>query len=133
MKDMYDKTFTNNYFLYYHELHPCETDIAVIDAGTSFFIHLLQHLFTKIGWRKMAKIKEKNNQDYELVVQCPYCYGVTYQKKITRKYQCMYCKKKAYIMLGPAGLFMLMATKRMNNPQTDNVTEDGYNKLNSNT
>lgn len=133
MKGMYDKTLANNEFLYYHELHPCETDVAVLDAGTSFIIHLLKHLFVKTGLRKIAKIKERNNQNYEIVIQCPYCYGVTYQKKITRKYLCSYCKKKSYIMLGPPGLFMLMATKRINDPQTDNVAKDEYHILSSNT
>lgn len=115
---------TNDVFRYYHELHPYETDIAIVDAGSSFFIHLLQHLFVKTGLKKMAKIIEIHDQGYELLVQSPYCNGVTYQKNMSRKYLCTYCKKKSYIMLGPTGFFMSIATKRVNNPQIDNITED---------
>lgn len=132
MMTLISKTSTNNDFRYYHESHPYESDIAIIDAGTSFFIHFLRHLFVKTGLRKMAKIKEINNQDYELFVQCPYCSGITCQKKISRKYQCKYCKKKSYIMIGPAGLFMSIATKRINNPQIDNISDDKFNRTRPN-
>ena len=117
----------NNELQFYYELHPYDMDISIIDAGSSFFLHLLQHLLVKTGLRKMAKIKEIEDRNYELFVQCPYCDGVTYQRSTSRRYQCIYCKRKSYIILGPAGVFMAISTKRINDPQMDNITEEEYN------
>lgn len=92
----------------------------IIDATLFFFLGLINDILSKMGIRKIALVKKSDKGKYELLVKCPYCKRVYYQKKATRKFKCPHCHKKSPIITTKGELANL-CFKRINKPEIDNI------------
>lgn len=107
-------------FIIYEDLvdnSSCEP--IIIDGNLYFLLTLINSILSKIGVRKIALVKYSDKSNYELLVRCPFCDSVYYQKKTTRKFKCPCCHKKSPIITMKGELANLFY-KRVNNPTKDN-------------
>ena len=91
----------------------------IIDGNLYFLLSLINGILSKIGVRKIALVKYSDKSNYELLVSCPCCNLVYYQKKVTRKFKCPHCHKKSPIITTKGELANLFF-KRVNDPTKDN-------------
>ncbi len=114
---------TNNGFKYYKDIWNSEkkvsSDPIVVPGMVYTMLVMLNSVFVEKGIRKLATLRGSGKAGYELLVKCPYCQAVHYQKILTKKYKCPHCYKKSTIVPF-GGTFGECFLKRINNPNTDN-------------
>ncbi len=108
-------------FILYEDLIDSDSsqEPTIIDGTFYFFLVLINGILTRTGVRKIALVKESDRDNYELLVKCPYCQSVYYQKKVTRKFKCPHCQRKSPIITTKGELANLFF-KRVNNSAEDN-------------
>lgn len=92
----------------------------IVDGNLYFLLALINSILLKIGVRKNALVKYSDRSGYELLVKCPFCDSVFYQKKATKKFKCPHCHKKSSIITTKGELANFFF-KRVNDPTKDNA------------
>lgn len=118
-----DYTMKNSRFLTYKDLYASnkvEIDLLLTDPAFDSAYNAIVWLLVKLGLKKIALLKLSDKENFEWIVKCPYCHTCHYQKHKTKNYKCPNCNKKSTIITGRGTLTSLL-TKRINNPEKDNL------------
>ncbi len=114
MDDTEFSTFTE---LYASDEIKC--DLLLTDPAFDFTYNAIVWLLIKMGLKKLALLKLSDNDSFEWIIKCPYCYATYYQKQQTKKFKCPNCKKKSSIITN-RGTLTSFLIKGINNPDMDN-------------
>lgn len=110
-------------FMRYSKLKGFSSDILLVDSGTTFIVDIVNEFLILIGIKKIALLKESEKDDYEIIIKCPHCQNIFYQKTLTKKFICPSCKKKSTIVSNFGTLGDLLMKKKNNVPE-DNIPFD---------
>ena len=97
-----------------------KVDILLTDPAFDFTYSVIVWLLIKLGMKKIALLKLSDNDGFEWIIKCPYCYTTYYQKQQTKKFKCPNCKKKSFIITN-RGTLTSFLIKRINNTKEDNL------------
>ena len=97
-----------------------KSDLLLTDPAFDFAYNTIVWLLVKTGLKKLALLKLSDDDRFEWIVKCPYCYTTYYQKQQTKKFKCPNCKMKSSIITNRGTLASLLI-KRINNPMVDNI------------
>lgn len=116
---MNSKNKEDDFIIYEDLVDNSSCEPIIIDGNLYFLLTLINSILSKIGVRKIALVKYSDKSNYELLVRCPFCDSVYYQRKATRKFKCPCCHKKSLIITTKGELANLFY-KRVNDPTKDN-------------